>query len=165
MLDPYAPLVASLQLPEGVHLVSRAGKAASKPQNAPALLGSLAYLQESFDWGQDRAPKTPLVDSIILEVDVPSFSAEDASVPPDHRGTAHDGRCSCFACGVHGAPGNGSCPGSASGIRASSMPAQLGGAPVLAKKQLLQDQPSLASSGCMLGSPLPLLAACTSVTW
>ena len=86
MLDPYAPLVSTLPLPEGVHLVSRAGKAASKPQNKPALLGSLAYLQDAFDWGEDRLPNTPLVDSIILEVDVPTFSTDDSSVPAEHRG-------------------------------------------------------------------------------
>ena len=45
MLDPYAPLVATLSLPDGAHLEARAGKAALRPQNAPALLGSLAHLQ------------------------------------------------------------------------------------------------------------------------
>ena len=100
MLDPYAPLVVSMALPEGVHLVSRAGKAASKPQNAPALLGSLAYLQEAFEWGSDQLPKTPLQDSIILEVDVPTFSTEDPSVPADHRGLPQAWHHACIVFGL-----------------------------------------------------------------
>ena len=42
--------------------------------------------QAEFDWGEDRLPSTPLDASLMLELDVASFSAQDTSVPPEHRG-------------------------------------------------------------------------------
>ena len=43
-------------------------------------------MQAAFDWGEDRLPSTPLDHSLLLEVDVPTFSTQDTSVPADHRG-------------------------------------------------------------------------------
>jgi glycogen operon protein len=40
-----------------------------------------------FDWENDRAPRTPLSDSVIYEVHVKGFSARNEGVAPELRGT------------------------------------------------------------------------------
>jgi isoamylase len=40
-----------------------------------------------FDWGNDRAPRTPLHESVIYEVHVKGFTARMNGVPPELRGT------------------------------------------------------------------------------
>lgn len=90
MLDPQAPLALPVPLPEGANLLARTGRRASRPEQAPALLGSLACLLDAFDFGREhRRPRHPLQRTLALEVDVPSFSvgpAAEKAVPPEHRG-------------------------------------------------------------------------------
>ena len=90
MLDPRAPLAARVALPQGVHLTARTGKAASRPGDAPALLGSLASLIDDFDFGSDhQRPRHSLQRTVVLEIDVPSFSTgpgAEKSVPQEHQG-------------------------------------------------------------------------------
>ncbi len=40
-----------------------------------------------FDWGDDKAPQTPLHNSVIYEMHVKGFTAQHPAVPPDLRGT------------------------------------------------------------------------------
>src|SRR5918911_3413521 len=44
-------------------------------------------IDPSFDWGDDRAPRTPLHDSIIYELHVKGFTKQHPEVPEELRGT------------------------------------------------------------------------------
>jgi isoamylase len=44
-------------------------------------------IDQSFDWGDDRAPQTPLHHSVIYEVHVKGFTQQHPDVPPELRGT------------------------------------------------------------------------------
>ncbi len=44
-------------------------------------------LDESFDWGQDRLPRTPLAQTLIYETHVRGFTQQHAAVPVEQRGT------------------------------------------------------------------------------
>nr|WP_205707000.1 glycogen debranching protein GlgX [Kineococcus vitellinus] len=44
-------------------------------------------VEESFDWGDDRAPRTPLEDSVVYEVHVKGFTKTHPDVPEEIRGT------------------------------------------------------------------------------
>jgi glycogen operon protein len=46
-----------------------------------------AVVDDRFDWGQDRAPLTPLQDSVIYELHVKGFTALHPDLPPADRGT------------------------------------------------------------------------------
>ena len=93
MLDPYAAVAAKIQLPDSMNVPPpRKGLAPTIGQsNPPALLGCLSALLDSFDWGGTRRPRTTLEDSLVLELDVPSFTSgpdADGAVPPEHRGAS-----------------------------------------------------------------------------
>ena len=53
MFDPYAAIVASVQLAEGVNVVPPK-KAAGLPSNPPATMGCLVSLVEEFDFGSSE---------------------------------------------------------------------------------------------------------------
>ena len=102
MLDPQAPLATKVQLPGGVHMAARTGKSAARPGDAPALLGSLAGLLDDFDFGSEhRFPSLPLQSTVVLEVDVPTFSRGQQSVPPEHQG----GELAFIWCSCNRTPG------------------------------------------------------------
>lgn len=90
MLDPHAPLATHVALPQGTHLAARTGRAAGRPGDSPALMGSLAALLDAFDFGREhRRPQVPLQRLVALEIDVPSFSAGPQAghgVPAEHQG-------------------------------------------------------------------------------
>lgn len=50
-------------------------------------------VDDSFDWGRDRAPRIPLEDSILYEVHVKGFTATHPKVTPEGRGR-FEGLCS-----------------------------------------------------------------------
>jgi hypothetical protein len=87
MLDPYAPVAVKVQLPEGINVPPpKKGLATIDPQiNAPALMGCLSSLIDSFDWEGSLSPGTPLRKTLVLEIDVPSFSG-NTSVSASRRG-------------------------------------------------------------------------------
>ncbi|KAK9809286.1 hypothetical protein WJX73_001102 [Symbiochloris irregularis] len=91
MLDPQAPLATHVQLPRGVHMSARTGRSAARPSHdAPALMGSLAFLLDDFAFGWDhQRPSLPLQNTVVLEADIPSFSTGPASrgaIPSEHQG-------------------------------------------------------------------------------
>ena len=93
MLDPYAAVAAKVQLPDSMNVPPpRKGLAPTIGQsNPPALLGCLSALLDSFDWEGTRRPRTMLEDSLVLELDVPSFTSgpnADGEVSPEHRGAS-----------------------------------------------------------------------------
>ena len=44
-------------------------------------------VEESFDWGDDAAPRTPLEDTVVYEVHVKGFTKTHPDVPEEIRGT------------------------------------------------------------------------------
>lgn len=91
MLDPYCPRAVPVTLPQAAYdsapLLPPQGKLPG-----PVLLGSLAHLTESFNWGRSvvEGPSRSLEDSVLLELDVAEFTTgpqADRLVPPEHRGT------------------------------------------------------------------------------
>lgn len=82
MLDPYAPVVAKVQLPEGVNVPPpKKGLSSTDTRgNPPAYMGCLSSLSEAkFDWGKAKQPKTPLSETLVLELDIPSFPGNSNS--------------------------------------------------------------------------------------
>ena len=88
LLDPYAkatdgPLVWGSQLfgyPRG----DPGGR--SDSDSAPLVPRSLVA-DPGFDWGNDRAPQTPLRDTVIYELHLKGFTQTRRDVPPELRGT------------------------------------------------------------------------------
>ena len=86
MLDPYAPVATRVQLPNGVNVPPpKKGLPSSDAQtNPPALMGCLSSLsRENFDWGDSKSPKTPLAETLVLELDVPSLPSTSNA---EHKG-------------------------------------------------------------------------------
>jgi hypothetical protein len=87
MLDPYAPVAVKVNLPEGINVPPPSkGLAPVDPQtNPPALMGCLSSLVDGFDWEGTSSPETPLSRTLVVEIDVPSFSG-NPSVSASNRG-------------------------------------------------------------------------------
>ena len=85
MLDPYAPIATKVLLPNGVNVPppKKGLPQSSLQSNPPAMMGCLASLLESFDWGASKRPWTPPSQNLVLEVDVPSLPGQDGS---EHQG-------------------------------------------------------------------------------
>ena len=77
MLDPYAKIAAKVQLPSGVNVPppKKGLPSADSQTNPPALMGCLSGITNTsaFDWGQSSAPRTPLAETLVLELDVASL--------------------------------------------------------------------------------------------
>ena len=92
MMDPYCPLAMHATLPDNANLVApKGGAAGSMPINTPQLpLSSLAFLLDDFTFQDVPCPRRSLRDTVIFELDVPSFTtgkhAEQEGVPTEHRG-------------------------------------------------------------------------------
>ncbi|CAL8460737.1 g268 [Coccomyxa elongata] len=87
MFDPYAATLASVQLAEGVNVVPPK-KAAGLPSNPPATMGCLVSLVEEFDFGSSKRPDISPETSLVLEVDVASFTSSSTAqdeVPLSHQ--------------------------------------------------------------------------------
>ncbi len=88
LLDPYARRLAGqwrwteAQLGD-VHDERDRHAALDNARDMPKALVSDAR----FDWQGDRAPRTPLADSVIYEVHVKGFSLQHPDIPPERRGT------------------------------------------------------------------------------
>ena len=67
------------------HLVLVLGDQLNRDSAAFAPLAMV--IDPAFTWGNDRPPRTPWHKTIIYELHVRDFSANDASVPADYRGT------------------------------------------------------------------------------
>ena len=76
LLDPYARDVVG----------TWAGQAMADPDNAAfALKGRV--VNDTFDWGDDQPPHTPLADTVLYELHVKGFSKLNAQIPASLRGT------------------------------------------------------------------------------
>ena len=58
-----------------------------KPGDTASFVPKSVVVDPSFDWGDDRPPRTPLADSIIYEVHVKGFTKRHPAIPAELRGT------------------------------------------------------------------------------
>ncbi|MGA8044736.1 MAG: glycogen debranching protein GlgX, partial [Dermatophilaceae bacterium] len=94
LLDPYARgIEGAVRLgPESyAHKVRRSDWRGDG--QIPSALDSVAHmprgvvLENGFDWGEDRPPKTPLTETIIYEAHVKNLTMRHPAVPAELRGT------------------------------------------------------------------------------
>ncbi|MBC7484257.1 MAG: glycogen debranching protein GlgX [Rhizobacter sp.] len=88
LLDPYArEIVGALAWHDEQFAADRTHpKQMDTRDNATSALKARVTLDE-YDWGDDRAPSTPLADSVIYELHVKGFSKQNPAVPEHLRGT------------------------------------------------------------------------------
>jgi glycogen operon protein len=90
LLDPYATVVARLPVWHDALASQARGSAPDSPlvpiDSAPfAPLGAVA--DPSFDWGDDRPPRTPWSETVIYEAHVKGVTALHPAIEPRLRGT------------------------------------------------------------------------------
>ena len=88
MLDPYAHVAGKVYLPEGVNVPppSKGIEKTEQNVNPPAYMGCLGALAVDYDWEETRPPRTPLEQTVVLELDVLRFSNSKVEVHPYHQG-------------------------------------------------------------------------------
>ena len=88
LLDPYARAVSGeVQWgPAVLPYVLDNPDEQSTEDSAPYVPRGIV-VDPAFDWGNDRAPRTPLHESVIYEVHVKGFTARMHDVPAEQRGT------------------------------------------------------------------------------
>jgi glycogen debranching enzyme len=87
LLDPWAREIVGHIDPKGPHQ----GADVEHPQHMDLRDNSRSALKarvvhDSFDWSGDRAPATPLADSVFYELHVRGFTRQLSGVPPEERG-------------------------------------------------------------------------------
>ena len=87
LLDPYArAITGSVEWHPALY--------GDSPEDSAPYMPRSMIRAEPFDWGDDRAPATPLADSIVYEAHVKGLTQLHPDVPPEARGTyagvAHD---------------------------------------------------------------------------
>jgi isoamylase len=87
VLDPYARAIDGDVLwgPELYDSFDE-GSTPSRSDSAPRMPKAVV-VDESFDWGDDRAPNTPLRQTIVYETHVKGFTARHPDVPRKMQGT------------------------------------------------------------------------------
>jgi glycogen operon protein len=89
LLDPYARAIAGEARP-GTSVLPYTpgsdGRTMSRVDDADSVPRSVV-IDTSFDWQGDRAPHRPLDQTILYELHVKGFSAQNPGVPPALRGT------------------------------------------------------------------------------
>jgi isoamylase len=79
LLDPYAKAIArDLRWNDAVH----------EPESDTAAFAPLARVVDTaFQWGDDRAPRTPWHETVVYELHVKGFTRQHPAVPENLRGT------------------------------------------------------------------------------
>jgi pullulanase/glycogen debranching enzyme len=75
------------------------------PRDNAATALKARVVHDSFDWGGDRPPRTPLADSVLYELHVRGFTARHPGVPEPLRGT-YAGLAQPMPCSPPAAPGH-----------------------------------------------------------
>jgi isoamylase len=88
LIDPYARAIEGAVDRDPACFPYRFGdqRAPDGEDSAPHVPKSVVH-SPYFDWGNDRAPSTPLHESIIYEVHVKGFTARHPGIPEAQRGT------------------------------------------------------------------------------
>jgi glycogen operon protein len=86
LLDPYAHEIVGRYEWRAEHFAGDAeGRIDTRDNGAHALKARV--VADTFDWGEDRAPRTPLADTLLYELHVKGFTRLHSSVPEALRGT------------------------------------------------------------------------------
>src|SRR3954447_15250653 len=89
LLDPYAIAIdGSVRWDEALFNYRFADPESSfNDADSAAFMPKSVVVSPFFDWAHDRAPGTPLDDTVIYEVHVKGFTQNHPDVPPELRGT------------------------------------------------------------------------------
>jgi len=89
LLDPYAKEIAGDLKWTDAHFGYEKGKdhkSFDTRDNAKEMVKA-RVIDPSFDWGESKAPKTPMSKSVIYEMHVKGFTMANPDIPEDVRGT------------------------------------------------------------------------------
>ena len=87
LTDPYAyALEGDLEWDDAIFAFAEGTSEPDALDSAPSVPRSV-IVDQSFDWGTDQAPRTPLYQTIIYETHVRGISMTHPDVPPELRGT------------------------------------------------------------------------------
>ena len=88
LLDPYATAIeAEFVWDEAVFSHRFDAPDELNPSNSAPFMPRCVVADRSFDWGDDRAPLTPLDETIVYETHVKGFTQTHPDVPEELRGT------------------------------------------------------------------------------
>jgi isoamylase len=90
LVDPYARAISGhvdWKAPIFPYDLASGDDGTIDEQDSAAGIPKSVVIDDSFDWGDDCAPETPLADSVIYEVHVKGFSVRNPMVPEQLRGT------------------------------------------------------------------------------
>ncbi len=90
LLDPYAKAISGQVDHRGPILPydSTAGDPRKKDdQDSASFVPKGVVVDDTFDWGNDTSPETPLSESVIYELHVAGFSKRNPAIPEDLRGS------------------------------------------------------------------------------
>ncbi|HUR41052.1 MAG TPA: glycogen debranching protein GlgX [Verrucomicrobiae bacterium] len=91
LIDPYAralrgPLTWHDSL-YGYRIGGKRGDLSFDRRDSAPYLPKAVVVAETFDWGDDRAPRTPWSDTVVYEVHVKGFTQRHPGIPERDRGT------------------------------------------------------------------------------
>jgi glycogen operon protein len=91
LLDPYAQLIDDSISPVdqlfGYRVGDPEGDLSFDERDSAAHMPKCVVVDPSFDWGEDRPPRTPLEETLIYEAHVKGLTRLHPDVPNDRRGT------------------------------------------------------------------------------
>lgn len=88
LVDPYArALSGQVALDGAIFGSSRSDDLVRDDQDSAPFVPRSLVVDESFDWGEDRAPRIPWTDTVIYETHVRGITMTHPDVPEDLRGT------------------------------------------------------------------------------
>ncbi|MGH9071643.1 MAG: glycogen debranching protein GlgX, partial [Acidimicrobiales bacterium] len=88
LLDPYARAVeGEVSWQAAVYGYSKGAPSVTDSQDSAPFVPRSVVTNPYFDWGQDRAPKTPWPDTVVYETHVKGLTATHPGVDPELRGT------------------------------------------------------------------------------
>jgi isoamylase len=90
LVDPYAEAISGTvnwKAPVFPYKVETGDDRVKCDKDSACGMPKSVVVRHDFDWGNDRKPQTPLVDSVIYETHVKGFSKLNRNVPENLRGT------------------------------------------------------------------------------
>ena len=88
LLDPYAKAIdGEVRWNGAVFSYLRGDQNTPNVDDSAPFVPRSVVIDPTFDWGDDRHPRTPLHHSVIYELHVKGFTARHPELPPEIRGT------------------------------------------------------------------------------
>jgi isoamylase len=86
LIDPYARALSGTFDPHGPILAYRRDDLTIDTTDSASAVPKSVVVDEHFDWGNDRAPRTPFHETVIYELHVKGFTQRHPQIPPELRG-------------------------------------------------------------------------------